>query len=175
VLVNLRTKETKFYTIPGAEEYSAMSSAEGQVQHLGYSSTFPLLLNVSDRPTYFMSLKDGAGLVKMYAFVDVNQYQIVGTGNSVESARADYISKLKIENITDLPENEKQEITGVIANITSAVVEGNTVYYIKFENDSNVYTVLVTKSDLLPFSQKGDSVTFTVNGKIIDTIMFADK
>lgn len=172
VLVNLRTKETKFYTIPGAEEYSAMSSAEGQVQHLGYSSTFPLLLNVSDRPTYFMSLKDGAGLVKMYAFVDVNQYQIVGTGNSVESARADYISKLKIENITDLPESPKQEVTGVIENISSAVVEGNTVYYIKLENDSNVYTALVTKSDLLPFAQKGDNVTLTLQGKVIDTIVF---
>lgn len=173
VLVNLRTKETKFYTIPGAEEYSAMSSAEGQVQHLGYSATFPLLLNVSDRPTYFMSLKDGAGLVKMYAFVDVNQYQIVGTGNSVESARADYISKLKTENLPTTPEEEKPEVTGVIANITSAVVEGNTVYYLKLENDSNVYTVLVTKSDLLPFAKPGDAVTFTLNGKVIDTIRFA--
>ncbi len=173
VLVNLRTKETKFYTIPGAEEYSAMSSAEGQVQHLSYSATFPLLLNVSDRPTYFMSLKDGAGLVKMYAFVDVNQYQIVGTGNSVESARADYISKLKTENLPTTPEEEKPEVTGVIANITSAVVEGNTVYYLKLENDTNVYTVLVTKSDLLPFAKSGDTVTFTLNGKAIDTIRFA--
>ena len=174
VLVNLRTKETKFYTIPGAEEYSAMSSAEGQVQHLGYSSTFPLLLNVSDRPTYFMSLKDGAGLVKMYAFVDVNQYQIVGTGNSVESARADYISKLKTENVTDVPESEKQEVTGVIANINSAVVDGNTVYYLKLENDEKVYTVIVTKSDLLPFAKKGDTVKLTLNGKVIDTIQFAE-
>lgn len=173
VLVNLRTKETKFYTIPGAEEYSAMSSAEGQVQHLSYSATFPLLLNVSDRPTYFMSLKDGAGLVKMYAFVDVNQYQIVGTGNSVESARADYISKLKTENLPTTPEEEKPEVTGVIANITSAVVEGNTVYYLKLENDTNVYTVLVTKSDLLPFAKSGDAITFTLNGKVIDTIRFA--
>ena len=79
VLVNLRTKETKFYTVPGATEYSAMESAKGQVQHLNYTATFPLLLNISNRPTYFLSLKDAAGLVKMYAFVDVEQYQIVGT------------------------------------------------------------------------------------------------
>ncbi len=174
VLVNLRTKATKFYTIPGAEEYSAMSSAEGQVQHLGYSSTFPLLLNVSDRPTYFMSLKDGAGLVKMYAFVDVNQYQIVGTGNSVESARADYISKLKTENVTETPETESNEITGVIEKINSAVVEGNTVYYIKFEENAEIYTALVTKSDLLPFAKKGDAVKITVSGKVINTIEFAE-
>lgn len=172
VLVNLRTKATKFYTIPGAEEYSAMSSAEGQVQHLGYSATFPLLLNVSDRPTYFMSLKDGAGLVKMYAFVDVNQYQIVGTGNSVENARADYISKLKTENVTEIPETELGEISGEIENINSAVVDGNTVYYIKLANDSNVYTALITKSDLLPFAQKGQTVKITVSGKVINTIEF---
>ncbi len=174
VLVNLRTKATKFYTIPGAEEYSAMSSAEGQVQHLGYSSTFPLLLNVSDRPTYFMSLKDGAGLVKMYAFVDVNQYQIVGTGSSVESARADYISKLKTENVTDVPEAEPSEITGVIEKINSAVVDGNTVYYIKLEEDANIYTALVTKSDLLPFAKKGDAVKIAVSGKVINTIEFTE-
>ena len=172
VLTNLRTKDTKFYTIPGAEEYSAMSSAEGQVQHLKYSATFPLLLNVSDRPTYFMSLKDGAGLVKMYAFVDVNQYQIVGTGNSVESARADYISKLKTENVTDLPEEEPSVIEGVIEKINSAVVEGNTVYYIKLEDNDNVYTALITKSDLLPFAAKGQSVKITISGKTVNTIEF---
>ncbi len=172
VLVNLRTKATKFYTIPGAEEYSAMSSAEGQVQHLNYNATFPLLLNVSDRPTYFMSLKDGAGLVKMYAFVDVNQYQIVGTGNSVESARADYISKLKTENVTELPETEPNEITGVIENINSAVVEGNTVYYIKLQANNEIYTALVTKSDYLPFAKIGDTVKITVSGKVINTIEF---
>ena len=73
VLINLRTKATSYYTCPGAEEYSAMESAQGGVQDLGYTATFPLLLNVSDRPTYFMSLKDSAGLVKMYAYVDVQQ------------------------------------------------------------------------------------------------------
>lgn len=94
VLINMRTKDTKFYEIPGAEEFSAMSSAEGKVQNLRYTATFPLLLNVADRPTYFMSLKDNAGLVKMYAFVDVEQYQLVGTGGTVAEARASYVKAL---------------------------------------------------------------------------------
>ena len=106
-----------------------MDSAEGQVQHLKYSATFPLLLNISDRPTYFMSLKDGAGLVKMYAFVDVSQYQIVGTGSSVEEARADYISKLKNENL-EVEDTAETTVSGIIENIASAVVSGNTNYYI---------------------------------------------
>lgn len=171
VLINLRTKETRFYSIPGAEEYSAMSSAEGQVQHLKYTSTFPLLLNVSDRPTYFMSLKDDAGLVKMYAFVDVNQYQIVGTGNSVESARSDYITKLKNENVTEISEENNSEITGTVENIGSAVVDGNTVYYIKLEENETIYTALITKSDFLPFIKKGDKISVTVSGKVINTIV----
>ena len=170
VLTNLRTKETKFYAIPGAEEYSAMSSAEGQVQHLNYTSTFPLLLNVSNRPTYFVSLKDAAGLVKMYAFVDVNQYQIVGTGNSVEAAQGDYIAKLKNENVSD---NIKPETAaGIIEKINSAVIDGNTTYYIKLENDEKIYTAKVAISDRLPFTEKGDGVTLTLNGTTITKIEY---
>lgn len=161
VLTNLRTKETKYYAIPGAEEYSAMESAEGQVQHLKYSATFPLLLNISDRPTYFMSLKDGAGLVKMYAFVDVSQYQIVGTGSSVEEARADYISKLKNENL-EIEDIAETTVSGVIDNIATAVVSGNTNYYIKLQNDDKIYIAPITISDKLPLAKSGDSVEMTV-------------
>lgn len=161
VLTNLRTKETKYYAIPGAEEYSAMESAEGQVQHLKYSATFPLLLNISDRPTYFMSLKDGAGLVKMYAFVDVSQYQIVGTGSSVEEARADYISKLKNENL-EIEDIAETTVSGVIDNIATAVVSGNTNYYIKLQNDDKIYIAPITISDKLPLAKSGDNVEMTV-------------
>ena len=80
LLSNQRTKETKYYPCAGATEYSAMDSAEGQVQNLRYTATFPLLLNVAEQPTYFMALKDASELVKMYAMVNVNQYQIVATG-----------------------------------------------------------------------------------------------
>ncbi|MGN0299308.1 MAG: CvpA family protein [Lachnospiraceae bacterium] len=159
VLVNLRTKETKYYSVPGAEEYSAMSSAEGQVQHLGYTSTFPLLLNVADRPTYFMSLKDDAGLVKMYAFVDVEQYQIVATGSSINEAQQEYIKRLKDEDV-DIGEStvDLLEVTGTVADISSVVIDGNTIYYIMLKNDTNVYTAVVTISERLPFVKAGDNV-----------------
>ena len=171
VLTNLRTKETKFYEIPGAEEYSAMSSAEGQVQHLNYRSTFPLLLNISNRPTYFMSLKDAAGLVKMYAFVDVNQYQIVGTGSSVLEAQNDYISKLKNGNI-DSDEIKSETAEGVIEKINAVVIEGNTIYYIKLADNDKIYTAKVTVSDLLPFTEKGQSVVLTLNGTTVTKIEY---
>ena len=77
ILTNMRTKETKFYKVAGAEENSAMESAKGQVQQMNYTSTFPLLINLNGKPTYLVSLKDNAGLVKMYGFVDVVDYQKV--------------------------------------------------------------------------------------------------
>lgn len=60
ILSNQRTKETRFYSVAGAEEYSAMDSARGQVQQMNYTATFPLLLNIADQPSYFWALKDAA-------------------------------------------------------------------------------------------------------------------
>lgn len=163
VLVNLRTKAARFYSIPGAEEYSAMSSAEGQVQNLGYVSTFPLLLNVSNRPTYFMSLKDGAGLVKMYAFVDVANYQVVGTGNTIDEARKNYISKLRVED-QEVVDKEEISVEGTVEAVGSAVLDGNTVYFIRLTSGEEVYPVPIKLSDSLPFVQPGDSVSLTLAG-----------
>ncbi len=171
VLVNLRTKETRYYSVPGAEEYSAMSSAEEQVQHLNYRATFPILLNIGDRPTYFMSLKGDAGLVKMYAFVDVQQYQIVGTGGSVKAAREDYLAKLGAGEITPAPEKETSKVTGTVVDIKSAVVGGNTTYYILLD-DNNLYTAAITVSDSLPFIKSGDKVTLTVTENTVSELAY---
>lgn len=162
VLTNLRTKETRYYPVPGAEEYSAMSSAQGQVQHLGYRATFPLLLNVADRPSYFMALKDSAGLVKMYAFVDVQQYQIVGTGSTVEESRQDYLSKLKKEDV-NTPEEQLLSVEGTVLDIESAVIDGNTYYYILLEGNEQVFQIPVNLSNRLPFLNEGDTLKISYN------------
>ena len=118
ILTNQRTKQTTFYSIAGAEEFSAMNSAEGVVQHLNYSATFPLLLNISNQPTYFMALKDYAGLVKMYAMVNVQQYQIVATGASVEECQSNYYKLLRQNKLDTgeapiLPADE-DTVTGIV-------------------------------------------------------------
>lgn len=162
VMVNLRTKETKFYTVSGAEEHSAQSSAEGQVQHLSYNATFPILLNVGDRPTYFMSLKDGAGLVKMYAFVDVNRYQIVGTGTSVDAAKADYLAKLGADGGIEIPDDEIAEVghaEGVIEDIRQVTVSGDTYYYFTLEGTDDIFSAALSVSPELAFAETGDGVT----------------
>lgn len=169
VLVNLRTKEARYYVQAGAEEYSAMDSAKGQIQEKNYNATFPILLNVGGRPTYFMSLKDGAGLVKMYAFVDMEQYQIVGTGTTVDKARQAYIGALADEKIEADTETEMETIAqakGVVTALASAVVDGNTQYYVKMDGVDGIVVLPASISNELPFLKVGDTLTVSyTNGK----------
>ena len=163
ILANQRTKETKFYAIPGAEEYSAMSSAQGEVQNLRYEATFPLLLNVSGEPTYFIALKDAAGLVKMYAFVNVRQYQIVGTGDTLKECEADYITKLKASDFFKQPEDTAKviDVTAQITDIRSAVVEGNTKLYLFLQGQTQVFAVKVADNEQTITYNVGDTIKVT--------------
>ena len=169
VLINMRTKEARYYVMSGAEEYSAMESAQGAVQEKKYTATFPILLNIAERPTYFMSLKDGAGLVKMYAFVDMEQYQIVGTGNTVDEARQNYVNNLMDAGVQvdEAPEEDLQgtTVSGVVAQVSSAVVDGNTKYYVMLQGDSTVYVLPVEMSSLLPFVKEGDTLSMVFAGE----------
>lgn len=147
VLINQRTMETKFYEVEGATEISAMSSAEGQVQHLKYKATFPLLLNISGEPTYFMALKDDAGLVKKYAMVNVQKYQIVATGDTVGACKESY-GELMYENGIKEVEQDTREVkvvTGKIIKIAQGVVEGNSHYYIMLEGSDDIFDVPVVE------------------------------
>lgn len=177
VLVNLRTKEARYYVQAGAEEYSAMSSAEGQIQEKNYISTFPILLNVGGRPTYFMSLKDSAGLVKMYAYVDMEQYQIVGTGSTVDKAKEAYIALLKDEEIETTPETEQEvkTIKGKVTALAQAVVDGNTRYYIRLDKEDTVYVLKASLNDALPFLKTGDTVTLTFTNDAITAVQINEK
>ena len=163
VLMNQRTMETKFYRIEGAIEDSAMSSAEGQVQNLGYRATFPLLLNITDEPTYFMALKDGAGLVKKYAMVNVQKYQWVAIGDTVQECEKAYLKLLTTNGIT------KSETSGVyekakgrIASVAPVVVEGNTHYYICLEQSEEIFDVNVADTTLVEIVKykAGDMISF---------------
>lgn len=157
-LINMRTKEAKYYEISGAEEYSAMSSAEGKVQNLQYTATFPILINVGGKPTYFLSLKDGAGLVKQYAFVSVENYQIVAVGDSVAKAEKQYYQLLE-ENGQLAAEGVSAQVSGAITDLSSAVIEGYTQYYFRIDNSKNIYIAPITVSDELPLLKEGMSIT----------------
>ena len=164
ILTNQRTKQTTFYSIAGAEEFSAMNSAEGVVQHLSYRSTFPLL-NISNQPTYFMALKDYAGLVKMYAMVNVQQYQIVATGASVEECQSNYYKLLRQNKLDTgeapiLPADE-DTVTGIVTALRSAVIDGTTMYYVTLDADNIVYCISAGEVEKVILLNVGDRITIT--------------
>lgn len=166
ILTNQRTKETKYYPIAGAEEFSAMSSAEGQVQQMKYTATFPLLLNISEQPTYFMALKDSAGLVKMYAMVNVQQYQIVATGSTVAECEDNYIALmaqhgLTTPEISELPPT--RQLSGVVAELRSAVLDGSTHYFIRLEDSPFFYRINAADCETAVILNIGDPVLLTVS------------
>jgi len=160
VLMNQRTAETRFYSIAGAEEYSAMSSAEGKVQHLGYVATFPLLLNIGQQPTYFMALKDAAGLVKSYAMVNIEQYQIVAIGDTVAACEKTYLELLKSSGITLTDTSTLPTITGTIKKIASGVIDGNSHYFILLNNSNAIFDVNVADFIEIIKYDVGDTITF---------------
>ena len=166
VYTNLRTKETHFYNEPGAEEFSAMSSAEGQVQQMEYVSTFPLLVNLNNKPTYIVSLKDNAGLVKTYAFIDYKDYQKVVTTDSakgIEAAAESYLG-----DSIDISESLTKTIK--IDEIKTSVVSGNTYYYIK--SDKDVYKVKTkTNESIVPFLKVGQEIEITYKEGTIKNIV----
>ena len=158
ILVNQRTKEAKYYSCAGAEEYSAMNSAQGVVQHLNYNATFPLLLNVSGEPTYFMALKDNAGLVKLYAMVNVQQYNIVSTGSTVAECEKAYTKLLTQNGVVTAPSQPENEITGVIEEIRSAVINGNSYYYFKLTGKNWYYSIAASSCETAVLIDVGDRV-----------------
>ncbi len=163
VLMNQRTKETKYYEIPGAEEYSAMESAEGQVQNLGYKATFPLLLNIADEPTYFIALKDNAGLVKKYAMLNIQKYQNVAIGDTVKQCEKTYLKMIRGSSAAVAGENTKK-VSGVIKRMAQGVIDGNTHYYIVLEgHDNQIFDVPITDFLGIVKYDVGDRITISYN------------
>ena len=161
VLINQRTMETRFYEVEGATEASAMSSAEGQVQNLHYTATFPLLLNISGEPTYFVALKDDAGLVKKYAMVNVQKYQIVAIGDTVSECEENYTTLMYENGIKQTPEDTRDVkiMTAKITKIAQGVVDGNSHYYIMLEGSDAIFDIpVVDFIDIIRYDI-GDEVT----------------
>ena len=192
VLINMRTKDASFYSVSGAKERSAQSSAQGEVQDYAYNATFPILLNISGEPTYFMSLKDKDNLVKRYAMVNVENYQVVVTGTTIAECTDAYVKKLKQNNINidvdidkiedatnngevaDTPETETEKVKGAVTDIRTAVMGGESVYFIEIDDKGVYYSIKASDNAAVVILNKGDTVTVTVDaeaeGDIVEAI-----
>ena len=156
IMTNMRNKETTYYKVPGAEEYSAMASAEGQVQQMAYTATFPLLINLNNKPTYLISLKDNAGLVKMYAFVDVVDYQKVVVTEATEGITKAAENYLGDESLNASGKLLSKEI--IVSSITNASIDGTTYYYIKDTEEKKYRVSIKIEKEKLPFIEKEEKV-----------------
>lgn len=161
ILMNKRTKETYSYDISGAEEFSAMESAEGAIQHLGYTSTFPLLLKIENQPTYLVSLKDSGGLVKMYGMVNVQKYQIVATGSSISDTLSNY-KKLLRDSGVGVGSSRDKDVAGMIEDIRIATIDGNSNYFIKLQSNPSYYVLNILDNQKVSILNVGDRITLTV-------------
>lgn len=161
IISNARTGEYKFYSVIGAEEYSAMAAAEGEVQEKRYTASFPSLINVAGKATYIMVLKDDAGLVKLYALVNVEKYTIVATGETQTEAKRAYIEKLKKDgSVTegDIPSTELPKVDVKVAEVRIVTVNGDSVVYIT-SNDGFLYKQSISADERIMLIKAGDEIT----------------
>lgn len=157
IITNARTGEYKYYPVIGAEEYSAMGAAEGEVQEKGYKASFPALINVSGEATYIMVLKDDNGLVKLYALVNVKSYGIVATGTTQQKAMEAYKNLLIENGITSGETVTNTEVTTITVH---DIWEVNGVIYIRSTN-KKVFKTSFKEDLLLIFN--GDTLKITYN------------
>ena len=177
VLINQRTKEAVYYQQAGALEETARTSAQGKVQQYSYRATFPILLNVSGEPTYFMALKDASELVKMYAMVNVEQSTVVGVGSNLAECTENYAAELQKNGVNvdvdvdsmgqdeapDAPKDETVDVKGKVQEIRSVITGGETYFYIKLADGNSYYKVAVKDAEKIVILNVGDEITFTVS------------
>ena len=165
ILVNLRTHEALRIDAPGADETSAMKSAEDEVQNYGYEATFPVLVNVNGRPTYLMSLRSDASesnsVLKMYAMVDATDYQKVTTVSVDQGLNVLKKQMIAIQGGSDDHSSAVTESKDITVNDLRLITsEGNTIYYFKDEEDTKYRMNFSVKyEDALAFLSDGDAVT----------------
>ncbi|MDD4921149.1 MAG: hypothetical protein PHS30_01585 [Bacteroidales bacterium] len=180
VLVNTRSKKAIWYKQSGATEYAARNSARGKVQEKGYSTSAPIPYNINNIPTYVMTLKDNAGLVKMYAMVAIEDYTIVGVGNTLREALMSYKNVFNTtgNKISAKSKTEKNLIASVVTRINGDNKNGNTFYYFTLSSSKSIFIGSSQISNEFPITTVGDSVEVQFdndNQDVIDVSSFKNK
>jgi len=180
VLVNTRTKKAVWYKQSGATEFAAQNSAIGKVQEKRFSATLPIPYNINNIPTYVMSLKDNGGLVKMYAMVAIEDYTIVGVGNTMRETLMAYKNAFNStgNKISAKSKTEKEIIQSVILRINSDVKNGNSFYYFTVKSIQKVFIGSSQISNDFPITEIGDSVAISYDNDsqdVIDVSSFVNK
>lgn len=172
VLVDTRTKEATYYRQSGATEYAAQSSAEGKVQEKGYHASLPIPYLINNIPTYVMTLKDDGGLVKMFAMVSINDYTIVGVGNTMRETLMAYknVYNMADNGIDPAAVSTKKSFKSVITRIENDVKNGNSFYYFTVKDYPNIFVGSSQLSNELPVTMVGDSINIAFDVDLEEVI-----
>jgi hypothetical protein len=161
VMVDMVTKKPLLYDMSGATEFAAQQSAEGKVQNLKYVASFPLITNVDGEATYFMTLKDNAGLIKQYAFVSVKDYTTVGNGETIADALDNFRKNMRNTSGGSViaTGSDKLTLEGTILRINSELQASSTIYkFIITEQPDKIFTATFDLSNELALTKEGDKV-----------------
>ena len=177
VLVDTRTKKAVWYRQSGATEHAAKNSAIGKIQEKRYSASAPIPYNINGIPTYVMTLKDDGGLVKMFAMVAIEDYTIVGVGNTLRETLMAYKNAFNMTSNKLSAKNSAQKtiLKSVVTRINNDVKNGNSFYYFTVKDYSNIFIGSSQISSALPVSSVGDSIEISFDSDtqgIIDISSF---
>ena len=145
------------------------------MQEKGYTASFPSLINVDGIPTYIMVLKDANGLVKMYATVNVRQYNMVATATTQKACIDKYKMLVSGEISSDqanAPEQETETIDTsafeskviTIRKIETIDKQGNTYIYI-VDEENHIYNAKYADVIGMILYDAGDEVTILTDGE----------
>ena len=141
-----------------------MAAAEGEVQEKGYQASFPSLINIDGYPTYIMVLKDSGGLVKLYATVNVEQYNIVTTASTQAECIKKYKTALGIED-SEITDDVKTAVI-TIASIKYIDIDGNTFIYL-IDTDNNIFKAKAGANEDMLLLNIADKVELSYSGRTI--------
>ena len=160
VLVDTRSKKAVWYKQSGATEIAAQRSARGKVQEKRFSASQPIPYNINNIPTYVMTLKDDGGLVKMFAMVAIEDYTIVGVGNTLTETLMAYKNAFNMagNKINPRSNTKKQVLQSVVQRINSDVKNGNSFYYFTIAGKDNIFIGSSQISSEFPVTLPGDSI-----------------
>ena len=171
MFMNPKSGKVTMYNCVGAEESSAMESAEALVQNYGYKASYPFIVNVNGIETYLVALKDKTGTNKSYSLVNVKNYTISTQASTKEEAIMQYINimdKIDISNSNTTSEIEvvNEKVTGKIIAIYNVSEEGTTYFYYTLEGHDELFVSSILNDRNQVKLKIGD--TITVDGSMKD-------
>ncbi len=165
ILVDTKTKETRIYHIPGAMEDAAQRSAENTpgARERRYHAGEPILYNVSGAPTYFMTLSGDDNIPRMYAFVSVRDYQIVGAADSIVDALHRYQTALRARGSTAVNQavNATETISGAVERVAEDAEGRGRWFLVRNGSATLQFFVASSLSAEIRYAEKGDRVRVT--------------